>query len=277
MKSKTLILYFYLIGMSISAFSQSVLITTQSSGIAKPSALLDLDVSGSTSKKGLLIPRMTNSEMNSIASPANSLLVYATDATTGYYYFDSSAWRRLGADDLGNHIATSNINTQGNWLSGDGSNAGVLISAGNDIGIGVANPNAKLHVNGTVRMDELAGSGTRMVVADSEGDLSTQAIPSGGPGSGSMLLLHLTSNETDVDVSGVSYIHASTTGGNEIKGLVGGVMNQIIYLINSDNVDDIKFQKNEGTQEFLKDFDLQKQEGGIIMFDGVNWLVISKH
>ena len=126
-------------------------------------------------------------------------------------------------------------------------------------------------------MDDLSGTGTRMVVADSDGDLSTQSIPSGGPGAGSTLHITLTAHTTDVDVSGVSYMYVNTTGNYDIKGLVGGVANQIVYLINQGTVDDVKFKKDEGTQEFLKDLDLKKEEGSIIMFDGTNWFVLSKH
>ena len=49
-----------------------------------------------------------------------------------------------------------------------------------NVGIGTETPNAKLEVSGTTRITDLAGSGDRMVVADADGDLSTQAIPSGG-------------------------------------------------------------------------------------------------
>lgn len=54
----------------------------------------------------------------------------------------------------------------------------------NRVAIGTNNPSKKLHVQGDMRVTDLAGSGTRMVVADANGDLSTQAIPSGGNGSG---------------------------------------------------------------------------------------------
>ena len=37
--------------------------------------------------------------------------------------------------------------------------------------------------DGTTRISDLAGTGDRMVVADADGDLSTQTIPSGGASS----------------------------------------------------------------------------------------------
>jgi hypothetical protein len=80
-----------------------------------------------------------------------------------------------GSDQLniGNLIYGNNINgTYG------------TLSTGN-IGIGVNNPAYKLDVGGTFHttgvntLDNLAGSGTRMVVADASGVLSTQTISSG--------------------------------------------------------------------------------------------------
>ena len=46
------------------------------------SAMLDV----SSTSKGMLVPRMTNAQINAISNPANSLLVYQTDGTTGFYY-----------------------------------------------------------------------------------------------------------------------------------------------------------------------------------------------
>jgi hypothetical protein len=48
------------------------------------------------------------------------------------------------------------------------------------VGIGTADPQTLLHVAGTARINDLAGSGTRMVVASSNGTLSTQALPTSG-------------------------------------------------------------------------------------------------
>ena len=48
-----------------------------------------LDVSSTT--KGLLIPRMTNTQMNSINSPAAGLTIYNTDASA-LYQFNGSHW-----------------------------------------------------------------------------------------------------------------------------------------------------------------------------------------
>lgn len=52
-----------------------------------------LDVQSTT--KGMLVPRMTEAQKNAIASPATSLLIYQTDGTAGFYYYNGTAWTAL--------------------------------------------------------------------------------------------------------------------------------------------------------------------------------------
>jgi len=61
--------------------------------VANNSAMLDV----SSTSKGMLIPRMTSSQRTTgIASPAQGLMVYQTDAPQGFYYYDGSAWNYIG-------------------------------------------------------------------------------------------------------------------------------------------------------------------------------------
>jgi len=53
-------------------------------------------------------------------------------------------------DNLGNHTATQNIQTNGYWLSNDGDNEGVFVSTAGNVGIGTNGPSEKLEVNGNV-------------------------------------------------------------------------------------------------------------------------------
>ena len=55
------------------------------------SAILDVDTTG----KGVLLPRMTKAQRDIIPSPANSLLIYQTDNTPGFYYYNGSGWRQI--------------------------------------------------------------------------------------------------------------------------------------------------------------------------------------
>ncbi|HAP68349.1 MAG TPA: hypothetical protein DCR04_01255 [Flavobacteriales bacterium] len=262
--------------VSFSSSGQGVSISNTNSA-PDATAILDLDVSGFAIKKGMLLPRMTEGQKLEIVSPASSLMVYQTDETEGFYYYDGSQWKGLG-DDLGTHKASRNLEMSGSWISSDGDNEGLMIKGDGKVGIGVSNPDAAFHTAGTVEMDDLEGTGTRMVVADADGQLATQAIPSGGPGAGTTLYLNVTTGNTpNLDVDGVSFIHVtSDDDDNEIRGFKNGVLNQIIYLINTSDKD-LKFKKNVGNQKFLKDFDLKKEEGGLLMYSGSEWHVISKH
>ena len=69
------------------AFTQGISINTTNAA-ADTSAILDV----SSSNKGILIPRMTKAEKLLISTPANGLLVYQTNDTTGFWYFNSVKW-----------------------------------------------------------------------------------------------------------------------------------------------------------------------------------------
>src|ERR1700748_1922281 len=60
-----------------------------------PSAQFQVESTG----KGLLIPRITQS--NRPASPANGLLIYQTDGTPGFYYYNgnTSTWKKVASSD----------------------------------------------------------------------------------------------------------------------------------------------------------------------------------
>lgn len=57
-----------------------------------------------------------------------------------------------GSDNLGNHIATTNIQLNGNWLSEDGDNEGLFVRDDGNVGIGNNNPGQRLQVNGNARI-----------------------------------------------------------------------------------------------------------------------------
>ena len=96
-------------------------------GTATPDPSAKLDIRSTS--KGLLIPRMTQTQRNAIASPANGLFIYQTDNNPGFYYYNGSAWGNAS------YWKTSNTGTY------------VYYNKGN-VGIGTGNPKAKLHVTG---------------------------------------------------------------------------------------------------------------------------------
>jgi len=65
---------------------------------ASPDASAVLDVSSTT--QGMLVPRMAKAQRDAIATPATGLLIYQTDNTAGFYYYDGSAWVSQGAKEV---------------------------------------------------------------------------------------------------------------------------------------------------------------------------------
>ncbi len=70
-----------------------------------------------------------------LAAKQSAMLMYDSTA---------SRWRQIAngtatgsGDNLGNHIATANIQLGSNWLSGDGGNEGITVDASGKVGIGV--------------------------------------------------------------------------------------------------------------------------------------------
>lgn len=76
--------------ISVTVLSQNVVLS-ESESTADASALLDVQ----SSSKGVLIPRLTELQRTSITDPANGLLVYQTDASDGFYFYDGAAWLHL--------------------------------------------------------------------------------------------------------------------------------------------------------------------------------------
>lgn len=64
-------------------------------GTTTPHSSSILEIKDST--RGLLIPRMTMLKRNSIQTPATGLMVFQTDSTKGYWYFDGANWKNINA------------------------------------------------------------------------------------------------------------------------------------------------------------------------------------
>ena len=113
--------YFFL-SIILIAISIPTKVPAQSVGInndgSPPTASAMLDVKSTT--KGFLTPRMTLAQRNAIASPAVGLLIFQTNSTVGYYYYNGAGWSQLGAGGgssywslNGNNIFNSNTGNVG--------------------------------------------------------------------------------------------------------------------------------------------------------------------
>lgn len=63
-------------------------------GILTPAPSAQLDVT--STNKGVLVPRMSQTNRDLIGSPATGLLIFQTDNTPGFYYYDGAAWQPIG-------------------------------------------------------------------------------------------------------------------------------------------------------------------------------------
>lgn len=75
-------------------------------GTTSPDSKSILDVHGTD--KGILIPRLTSGQMNAIASPPQSLMIFNTDVNLYYYYSTSSnSWMPVNVGSIVNVASTS--------------------------------------------------------------------------------------------------------------------------------------------------------------------------
>ncbi len=154
-----------MMAFSYQASSQSLSVNSDGS-TADASAVLDIK----STTKGLLIPRMSRTERNAIATPATGLLIFqnAPDSM-GYYYYNGTAWTWLisnaNADSLawrtrgnaGTNAANNFLGTTDNVpLAFRVNNSEKMrLTAAGELGLGTTTPNSTY---GTAKL-ELASEG----------------------------------------------------------------------------------------------------------------------
>jgi hypothetical protein len=74
-------------------------------GTISPNSSAILDVQSTT--QGLLLPTMTLAQKSAILSPATGLLIFQTDGTAGFYYFNGTAWTAIGGAAAGGGSSSS--------------------------------------------------------------------------------------------------------------------------------------------------------------------------
>ncbi|MHA8091629.1 tail fiber domain-containing protein [Aquirufa regiilacus] len=122
------------------------------------------------------------------------------------------------ADNLGNHTATSNIQLNGKFLSGDGGNEGISVDNTGKVGMGTSSPSTALHIQ----------NGNSL----GAGDPATNTVPS--------IYLFNTNNASNTAHSIMGIRTSGDGGGNpylsfDISGVRG-------YSLGIDNADGDKFK-----------------------------------
>jgi len=93
-----------------------------------PDASAALDITSTTG--GLLVPRMTQAQRNQIndpAGPAEGLMIYQTDGTAGFYYYNGSSWEGYYSKNEVD-VLIANLQPTSSWTYniGDIVNGGVV-------------------------------------------------------------------------------------------------------------------------------------------------------
>ncbi|MDO7877808.1 hypothetical protein Q5H93_23935 [Hymenobacter sp. ASUV-10] len=195
-------------------------------GVGTGTPTAQLDVNGTTRLRGLTTPGVvtTNASGNLSSVDASTLGDDLGDhlATQTLALADNALHLRTATDS--NHRLVWSLAPDGPELTGSGGgllgvrnggvSTGVLGWRGTGrvgIGTAAASPAVTFHVGGTAgtsntRLESLGGTGSRMVVADADGDLSTQAIPV----------------NTDAQTLAISGSTLSISGGNSVTLPSGG-------------------------------------------------------
>jgi hypothetical protein len=117
-------------------FAQNVGINADGSN-ADPSSILDIK----STTQGFLTPRMTQNQRNLITLPATGLMIYQTDNTPGFYYYNGSAWERTATSTNASYTAGTGISISSNTITNTAPDQTVIMNAGSGISVTGTYPN----------------------------------------------------------------------------------------------------------------------------------------
>ncbi|CAN5133389.1 hypothetical protein BH11BAC6_BH11BAC6_01030 [soil metagenome] len=92
---------------ALSTNAQNIFPSTGSAGIGTAAPNTSSILEMVSTLKGLLIPRMTKTQRDSIPTPATGLMIYQTNSTPGFYYYSGTAWNAVTAK--GANTSLSNL------------------------------------------------------------------------------------------------------------------------------------------------------------------------
>jgi parallel beta-helix repeat protein len=215
------------------------------------SAVLDI----SASDKGLLVPRMMETQRDLISLPANSLLIYQTDQVSGYYYNagspDMPDWQPLSSviatiDKRGTEIDTLPffISTPGNYYLNQ-----TLTGQPSEDGITIQSSGVTIDLGGFSIMGGGGVSGAGITVPDSVNRLKVfngtitgwedVGIKAENANYSEYTSLLISDNQGDGILSGANcFIHACTAINNASDGIDAGDNNIISNCLAAFNMSD---------------------------------------
>jgi len=180
-------------------------------GTATPASSAALDVTSTS--KGILIPRMTQAQKNAIVSPATGLLIYQTDVTSGFYYYNGVSWVTFGGSagwaltgNSGTSAATDKLGTTDmqDFSFATNNTEVIRIASSGNVGLGTTSPTTKLHIDGVV-------TAATTLLNDGFEDNSIPPFTTGGNANWS------TTNTGGEFNTGSSGVKSGTIGNNEVS------------------------------------------------------------
>jgi len=176
--------YFWLLTILLMCFGVTNAQVAINGDGASPHQSAMLDIKSTT--KGLLIPRMTETEMNGITPLVPGLMLFnITD--TNFYFYNGVSWNYMvGSSD-------------GDWTISRGN---VYLEQDGNVGIGLTDPIAKLEISGNVSVAYSGGGTGCAVTGSTTGSLST--VSNSNPGFGNGLMSGMTSTGANSSSSGIT-------------------------------------------------------------------------
>ncbi|HYK44483.1 MAG TPA: tail fiber domain-containing protein [Parafilimonas sp.] len=138
-------------------------------GTLTPNTSASLDITSTS--KGILIPRMTQAQRNAIVSPATGLMIFQTNNTPGFYFYNGTAWTPISTKGVNTTLSNLKTPTAVNQSLLPGTTNSIDLGSSSmmwrnaylsgNVGIGTTVPAAKLDVNGDALINGITvGLGT---------------------------------------------------------------------------------------------------------------------
>ena len=177
MKTTSLLICLLFCQWAYSQSNNSQLPTSMNHNGAAPDASAILDVQ--SNQKGVLIPRMSQAQRDAITAPATGLLIYQTNVSSGFYYYNGTGWQEIG-DGVQELPAGGN---SGDILQTDGSGSYAWVA--DQVDDADADPTNEIEIpNGgtistTTRDDALYTANGFSYIGKTSVDVESSAAPEG--------------------------------------------------------------------------------------------------